>query len=241
MLKIKDLVSGYGSVQILNGANMKVDNQSIVALLGGNGTGKSTILKACSGIIRTWKGSINFNGEDIQNLPPHNIVEKGLVQVTQGKDVFPAMTVLENLRLGGFTLKSKQILKDNIEKVFNYFPRLNERKSQLAATLSGGELQMLCIGRGLMSNPKMIMLDEPSAALAPQIVLDIFKNINKIRKDGLTVLVVEQNVRMALLLADYGYVIKDGVINVEGESKKLMYDESVKDSYLGGGGTTANV
>ena len=241
MLKIKDLVSGYGSVQILNGANMKVDNQSIVALLGGNGTGKSTILKACSGIIRTWKGSINFNGEDIQNLPPHNIVEKGLVQVTQGKDVFPAMTVLENLRLGGFTLKSKQTLKDNIEKVFNYFPRLNERKSQLSATLSGGELQMLCIGRGLMSNPKMIMLDEPSAALAPQIVLDIFKNINKIRKDGLTVLVVEQNVRMALLLADYGYVIKDGVINVEGESKKLMYDESVKDSYLGGGGTTANV
>ena len=220
---------------------MKVDNQSIVALLGGNGTGKSTILKACSGIIRTWKGSINFNGEDIQNLPPHNIVEKGLVQVTQGKDVFPAMTVLENLRLGGFTLKSKQTLKDNIEKVFNYFPRLNERKSQLAATLSGGELQILCIGRGLMSNPKMIMLDEPSAALAPQIVLDIFKNINKIRKDGLTVLVVEQNVRMALLLADYGYVIKDGVINVEGESKKLMYDESVKDSYLGGGGTTANV
>ena len=241
MLKIKNLVSGYGSVQILNGANMKVDNQSIVALLGGNGTGKSTILKACSGIIRTWKGSINFNGEDIQNLPPHNIVEKGLVQVTQGKDVFPAMTVLENLRLGGFTLKSKQTLNDNIEIVFNYFPRLNERKSQLAATLSGGELQMLCIGRGLMSNPKMIMLDEPSAALAPQIVLDIFKNINKIRKDGLTVLVVEQNVRMALLLADYGYVIKDGVINVEGESKKLMYDESVKDSYLGGGGTTANV
>jgi len=241
MLKINNLVSGYGSVQILNGANMKVDNQSIVALLGGNGTGKSTILKACSGIIRTWKGSINFNGEDIQNLPPHNIVEKGLVQVTQGKDVFPAMTVLENLKLGGFTLKSKQTLNDNIEKVFNYFPRLNERKSQLAATLSGGELQMLCIGRGLMSNPKMIMLDEPSAALAPQIVLDIFKNINKIRKDGLTVLVVEQNVRMALLLADYGYVIKDGVINVEGESKKLMYDESVKDSYLGGGGTTANV
>ena len=241
MLKINNLVSGYGSVQILNGANMKVDNQSIVALLGGNGTGKSTILKACSGIIRTWKGSINFNGEDIQNLPPHNIVEKGLVQVTQGNDVFPAMTVLENLRLGGFTLKSKQTLNDNIEKVFNYFPRLNERKSQLAATLSGGELQMLCIGRGLMSNPKMIMLDEPSAALAPQIVLDIFKNINKIRKDGLTVLVVEQNVRMALLLADYGYVIKDGVINVEGESKKLMYDESVKDSYLGGGGTTANV
>ena len=241
MLKIDGLVSGYGSVQILNGANMKVDAQSIVALLGGNGTGKSTILKACSGLIRSWSGSINFDGEDIHNNPPHKIVERGLVQVTQGKDVFPAMSVIENLRLGGFVLNSKQKLKDNLEKVFDYFPRLNERKSQLAATLSGGELLMLCIGRGLMSNPKMIMLDEPSAALAPQIVLDIFKNINKIRKDGLTVLVVEQNVRMALLLADYGYVIKDVVINVEGESKKLMYDESVKDSYLGGGGTTANV
>ena len=241
MLKINNLVSGYGTVQILNGANMKVEKQSIVALLGGNGTGKSTILKACSGIIRSWKGQINFNGEDIHNMAPHKIVERGLVQVTQGKDVFPAMTVLENLRLGGFILKSNQQLKDNLNKVFNYFPKLNERKNQLAATLSGGELQMLCIGRGLMSNPKMIMLDEPSAALAPQIVLDIFKNINRIRKDGLTVLVVEQNVRMALLLSDYGYVIKDGVINVEGDSKKLMYDESVKDSYLGGGGTTVNV
>ena len=241
MLKIDGLVSGYGSVQILNGANMKVDAQSIVALLGGNGTGKSTILKACSGLIRSWSGSINFDGEDIHNNPPHKIVERGLVQVTQGKDVFPAMSVIENLRLGGFVLSSKQKLKDNLEKVFDYFPRLNERKNQLAATLSGGELQMLCIGRGLMSNPKMIMLDEPSAALAPQIVLDIFKNINRIRKDGLTVLVVEQNVRMALLLADCGYVIKDGVIKVEGESKKLMYDDTVKDSYLGGGGTTANV
>ena len=241
MLKINGLISGYGSVQILNGANMKVDAQSIVALLGGNGTGKSTILKACSGLIRTWSGSINFNGEDIHNDPSHRIVEKGLVQVTQGKDVFPAMSVKENLKLGGFVLKSNQKLQDNLEKVFDYFPRLNERKDQLAATLSGGELQMLCIGRGLMSNPKMIMLDEPSAALAPQIVLDIFKNINKIRKDGLTVLVVEQNVRMALLLSDYGYVIKDGIINVEGESKKLMYDDTVKDSYLGGGGTTANV
>ena len=239
MLKVNQLVSGYGTVQILNGANMKVDKQSIVALLGGNGTGKSTILKAASGLIRSWKGTIEFNNEQIQNLPPHEIVARGLVQVTQGKDVFPAMSVTENLRLGGFILKTNQQLKDNLEKVFNYFPRLDERKDQLAATLSGGELQMLCIGRGLMSNPKMIMLDEPSAALAPQIVLDIFKNINRIRKDGLTVLVVEQNVRMALLLADYGYVIKDGVINVEGESKKLMYDESVKESYLGG--TKANV
>jgi branched-chain amino acid transport system ATP-binding protein len=239
MLTINKLKSGYGSVQILDGVSIKVGKQSIVALLGGNGTGKSTILKACSGLIRAWQGSINFNGEDIQNLPPHEIVKKGLVQVTQGKDVFPAMSVTENLKLGGFILNSSKELKNNLDKIFNYFPRLSERKNQLAATLSGGELQMLCIGRGLMSSPKMIMLDEPSAALAPQIVLDIFKNINKIRKDGLTVLVVEQNVRMALLLAGYGYVVKDGKINVEGDSRKLMYDESVKDSYLGG--TKANV
>ena len=147
---------------------------------------------------------------------------------------------LKRLILKTIFSDNRQVIGDsNLEKVFNYFPRLNERKDQLAATLSGGELQMLCIGRGLMSSPKMIMLDEPSAALAPQIVLDIFKNINKIRKDGLTVLVVEQNVRMALLLSDYGYVIKDGIINVEGESKKLMYDDAVKDSYLGG--TKANV
>ena len=239
MLIINNLISGYGSVQILNGASMKVAAQSVVALLGGNGTGKSTILKACSGLIRTWQGTINFNGENIHNLAPHEIVKKGLVQVTQGKDVFPAMSVIENLRLGGFILNSNEELKNNLEKVFYYFPRLNERKNQLAATLSGGELQMLCIGRGLMSNPRMIMLDEPSAALAPQIVLDIFRNINRIRKDGLTVLVVEQNVRMALLLSDYGYVIKDGIISVEGDSKKLMYDDSVKESYLGG--TEANV
>ncbi len=239
MLTINNLKSGYGSVQILDGVSIKVDKQSIVALLGGNGTGKSTILKACSGLIRAWQGSINFNEEEIQNLPPHEIVKKGLVQVTQGKDVFPAMSVTENLKLGGFILNSSKELKNNLDKIFNYFPRLSERKNQLAATLSGGELQMLCIGRGLMSSPKMIMLDEPSAALAPQIVLDIFKNINKIRKDGLTVLVVEQNVRMALLLADYGYVVKDGIINVEGVSRKLMYDDSVKESYLGG--TKANV
>lgn len=239
MLEIANLEAGYGTVKILNGVTLKADKQSIVAILGGNGTGKSTILKASSGIIRAWNGKVIFDGEEIQNLPPHKIVQRGLVQVTQGKDVFPAMTVLENLKLGGFILKTNNKLNDNLEKVFNYFPRLDERKSQLAATLSGGELQMLCIGRGLMSNPKMIMLDEPSSALAPQIVLDIFKNINRIRNDGLSVIVVEQNVRMALLLSSYGYVIKDGKVDIKGSSEKLLYDESVKNSYLGG--TKANV
>ena len=239
MLLISKVETFYGNIQALRGVDVKVNSGEIVTLIGSNGAGKSTLLMTISGVNKASTGEILFDDQRIENLPPHEIVGRGLVQVTQGKDVFPAMSVTENLRLGGFILKSKKQLNDNLEKVFNYFPRLNERKDQLAATLSGGELQMLCIGRGLMSSPKMIMLDEPSAALAPQIVLDIFKNINRIRQDGLTVLVVEQNVRMALLLADYGYVIKDGVINVEGDSKKLMYDESVKESYLGG--TKANV
>ena len=239
MLLISKVETFYGNIQALRGVDVKVNSGEIVTLIGSNGAGKSTLLMTISGVNKASTGEILFDDQRIENLPPHEIVGRGLVQVTQGKDVFPAMSVTENLRLGGFILKTKKQLNDNLEKVFNYFPRLNERKDQLAATLSGGELQMLCIGRGLMSNPKMIMLDEPSAALAPQIVLDIFKNINRIRKDGLTVLIVEQNVRMALLLADYGYVIKDGVINVEGDSKKLMYDESVKESYLGG--TKANV
>jgi len=171
MLDIKDLVGGYGSVQILNGASLKVDRGQIVALLGGNGTGKSTLLKATSGLIKPWSGSITFDGQRIDGLRPDKIVRRGLVQVTQGKEAFPGMTVEENLRLGAYTVGDRAKTASALERVYGYFPILKEKRSQLSGTLSGGQLQMVCIGRGLMSSPKMIMLDEPSAALAPQVVM----------------------------------------------------------------------
>ena len=238
MLVIKDLVGGYGSVQILNGASLKVARGQIVALLGGNGTGKSTLLKATSGLVKPWSGSITFDGQRIEGMRPDTIVRRGLVQVTQGKEAFPGMSVEENLKLGAYVVGDRKKTADALERVYTYFPILKEKRSQLSGTLSGGQLQMVCIGRGLMSSPKMIMLDEPSAALAPQIVMDIFRTIHRITRDGMTVLMVEQNVRMALLLAEYGYVIKDGVIAIEGPAEKLIYDDNVRLSYLGG--TVAN-
>ena len=238
MLDIKDLVGGYGSVRILNGASLKVERGQIVALLGGNGTGKSTLLKAISGLIRPWSGSITFDGERIDGLRPDKIVRRGLVQVTQGKEAFPGMTVEENLRLGAYSVGDRAKTAAALERVYGYFPILKDKRNQLSGTLSGGQLQMVCVGRGLMSSPRMIMLDEPSAALAPQVVLDIFRTIHRITRDGMTVLMVEQNVRMALLLAQYGYVIKDGIIEIEGPAEKLMHDDNVRLSYLGG--TVAN-
>lgn len=234
MLHVENVESGYGKVQILNGISLKVDRGQMVALLGGNGTGKSTLLKAISGLLRTWSGTITFDGERIENLRPNAIVRRGLIQVTQGKEAYPAMTVEENLLVGAYLRQARARERQNLEQVYDYFPRLKERRKQLGATLSGGELQMLCIGRGLMANPKMILLDEPSAALAPQIVLDIFRVIHRICADGLTLLLIEQNVRMALLLADFGYVIRDGVVHMEGPSDQLISDDNLRLSYLGG-------
>ena len=238
MLDIKDLVGGYDNLQILNGASLKVGRGQIVALLGGNGTGKSTLLKTTSGLLRPWSGSITFDGERIEGLRPDRIVRRGLVQVTQGKETFPGMTVEENLLLGAYVVAGRAKRAASIERVYSYFPILKQKRKQLSGSLSGGQLQMVCIGRGLMSSPKMIMLDEPSAALAPQVVLDIFRTIHRISRDGMTVLLVEQNVRMALLLAQYGYVIKDGVMQIEGPAEQLFHDDNVRLSYLGG--TVAN-
>ena len=234
MLRIDAVEAGYGSVQILYGVSLKVGRGQIVALLGGNGTGKSTLLKVISGLLRSWRGSITFDGERIDGLAPHVIVRRGLVQVTQGKEAYPGMTVEENLRLGAFVRNDRARERRNLERVYEYFPVLKERRRQLGATLSGGELQMLCIGRGLMSEPKMIMLDEPSSALAPQVVLDIFRIVNRICRDGMTLLLVEQNVRMALLMAEYGCVMRDGVIHLEGPAEELIGDDNLRLSYLGG-------
>lgn len=234
MLKVSGLTTGYGKIQILRGVNLSVAEGTIVALLGGNGTGKSTLLKALSGLLPVWEGSIEFDGEPIQNLPPHTIVRTGLTQVTQGKDSYPAMTVEENLMLGAYVRNDKVAIASDLERVYSFFPRLLERRKQLSATLSGGEVQMLVVGRGLMASPKLLMLDEPSAALAPKIVMDIFATINRIRKTGVSILMVEQNVRMALLLAEYGYIIRDGVILIEGKARDLISDPNVKASFLGG-------
>jgi branched-chain amino acid transport system ATP-binding protein len=195
-------------------------------------------LKATSGLIRPWSGSIVFDGQRIDGLRPDEIVKRGLVQVTQGKEAFPGMTVEENLRLGGYVLRGHAAVNAGLERVYEYFPVLRDKRHDPAGGLSGGQLHMVCIGRGLMSSPKMLLLDEPSAALAPQVVMTIFQTIHRITRDGMTVLLVEQNVRMALLLASYGYVIKDGVIQIEGRSEDLIHDDAVRLSYLGG--TVAN-
>ena len=234
MLKINDLHAGYGRIQILAGVNLEAEEGQVTALLGGNGTGKSTLLKAVSGLISPWKGYVEFDGERIEGMRPDKIVQRGLVQVTQGKEVYPAMSVEENIRLGAYVRRDTKGINDAFERVYHYFPALKEHRKSHAGILSGGQLQMLCIGRGLMADPKMIMLDEPSSALAPQAVMDIFRSINRIRRDGTTVLLVEQNVRMALLLANFGYVVKDGVIHIEGPARDLINDDNVRLSYLGG-------
>ena len=234
MLSIKGVTTGYGNIQILRGIDMTVPEGTIVALLGGNGTGKSTLLKAISSLIPVWDGEILFDGSPIHKLRPHEIVRRGLVQVTQGKDTYPAMTVEENLKLGAYTRSDRAGIRADIENVYGFFPVLKERRKQLSATLSGGEVQMLVIGRGLMAKPKMIMLDEPSAALAPKVVLEIFAIINRISQTGVTILIVEQNVRMALILAQYAYIIRDGKILIEGKARELINDENIKESFLGG-------
>ena len=239
MLQVNDVHAGYGNLKILRGVDMSISDGGIVTLLGGNGTGKSTLLKAISGLIPLMKGQITFDGVDISNLKPHERVRLGIVQVTQAKEAYPAMSVEENLVLGAYTRKDREATKADLERVYDFFPVLRERRKQMSGTLSGGEVQMLVIGRGMMAKPKMLMLDEPSAALAPKVVLEIFANINRIAKSGVTILVVEQNVRMALILAQYGYIIRDGIILIEGIADKLIKDPAVKESFLGG--SVANV
>jgi branched-chain amino acid transport system ATP-binding protein len=234
VLKISELKAGYGPIQILHGINLGVATGKIVTVLGGNGTGKSTLLKVISGLVKPTNGKIEFDGEEIQGLRPDKIVRRGLVQVTQGKEVYPAMTVEENLKIGGFIYSDKARIRRNLDRVYDYFPDLSSRRKEISAVLSGGQRQMLVIGRGLMAEPKMLLLDEPSAALAPLAVLDIFRNISRIARDGMTVLVVEQNVRMALLLAEYAYVISDGIVGLEDSTAKLIGDERIRMAYLGG-------
>ena len=233
MLKITDLKVAYGGIQALRGISLEVPDGKIVTLIGANGAGKSTTLRTISGLVKAASGTIEFNGQDITGKPSNQVLEAGIAQIPEGRRVFPNLSVLENLKVGAYLRKDADGIAKDIEWVYQLFPRLKERYWQLAGTLSGGEQQMLAVARGLMSRPKMMMLDEPSLGLAPLVVQDIFKIIGEINKQGVTILLVEQNANMALKIADYAYVLETGTITREGTGLELLNDESIKEAYLG--------
>ena len=233
MLEIKDLEVYYGMIQAIKGISFEVNEGEVIALIGANGAGKTTILHTISGLIAPKKGSIVFEGQELTKIPAHKIVENGLAQVPEGRRVFPSLTVLENLKLGAYTRKDKKEIEDTLKMVYERFPRLEERKNQPAGTLSGGEQQMLAMGRALMSNPRIILMDEPSMGLSPIFVNEIFDIIKKVSASGTTVLLVEQNAKKALSIADRGYVLETGKIVKEGKASDLLNDEAVKKAYLG--------
>ncbi|MCB2213997.1 ABC transporter ATP-binding protein [bacterium] len=234
MLKVNDLNVSYGAIHALKGISFELNEGEIVALIGANGAGKSTTLNTISGILRPDSGSILFEGEDLTQTRAAQIVEQGIVQVPEGRKIFAKMTVFENLELGAYTLKDKDLIEDHMEKVFEIFPRLEERQRQLGGTLSGGEQQMLAMGRGLMADPRLLLLDEPSMGLAPLLVEQIFEVIQDINEAGVSVLLVEQNAQMALAIADRAYVLETGKVALSGEAEALMENPQVKAAYLGG-------
>lgn len=231
ILEIRDLVVSYGGIEAVKGISMDVPEGQIITLIGANGAGKSTTLKSISGIVRPKGASIKFNGEEIFGKTPNYIVSKGITLVPEGRRVFDNLTVAENLRIGAYLRKDN--LKADMDYVYGLFPRLKEREWQMAGTLSGGEQQMLAVGRALMSRPKLIMMDEPSLGLAPLIVKSIFEIIKTINKEGITVLLIEQNANMALKIADKGYVMETGEIKMEGTGAELLANEEIKEAYLG--------
>lgn len=233
MLSVKDLNVYYGVIQALKGISFHLNQGEVVALIGANGAGKSTTLKTISGIMHPREGSIEFNGENITSKPAQDIVRMGIVHVPEGRKIFARMTVLENLFMGAFTVNDKVQINRDIQEMFTRFPRLAERKNQLGGTLSGGEQQMLTIARGLMSHPKLLLLDEPSMGLAPLLVEQIFEIIQTINEQGTTILLVEQNAQMALAVSDRAYVIETGTITIEGNGDDLLKNDSVVKAYLG--------
>ncbi len=233
MLKVDNLNVYYGAIHAIKDVSFEVKEGEIVTLIGANGAGKSTILKTVSGLLHSKGGSIEFMGEQIGGIPPHKVVAKGLAQVPEGRRVFTQMTVEENLEMGGYIQPGNQI-EAGLQDVYKRFPRLQERRRQTAGTLSGGEQQMLAMGRAMMSRPKLLMLDEPSMGLSPILVEQVFDIIKELHKAGVTILLVEQNARMALSVADRGYVLETGHITLSGPGRELLSDEGVKKAYLGG-------
>lgn len=234
MLTINDINVFYGAIHAIKGVSLEVNEGEIVTLIGANGAGKSTILRTISGLLKPKNGSIQFEGQEIAGMPAHEIVKTGISQVPEGRRIFAEMSVLENLELGAFTRKDKDGIKADMELVFNRFPRLKERIGQLAGTLSGGEQQMLAMGRALMSRPRLLLLDEPSMGLAPLLIKEIFAIIQDINKTGTTVLLVEQNANMALSIAHRAYVLETGRITLSGDAKELAASDEVRKAYLGG-------
>ena len=233
MLEIKDLEVYYGVIQAIKGISFEVKEGEVIALIGANGAGKTTTLQTITGMLPAKKGSILFEGTDITKVPGHKIVSMGMAHVPEGRRVFAELSVLENLKLGAYTRKDKAEIAESLERVYRSFPRLKERKGQLAGTLSGGEQQMLAMGRALMSKPRIILMDEPSMGLSPIFVEEIFNIIKEISASGTTVLLVEQNAKKALSIADRAYVLETGSIVLSGDAEKLMNDESIKKAYLG--------
>lgn len=233
MLILEDVTAHYGSIQALKGISLSIKQGEIVTIIGANGAGKTTTLKAICGLVKTTSGKISFQGKNITNKHTADIIEVGIAMVPEGRRVFPRMTVNENLRLGAYLNKSKQEIMQDMERVFELFPLLKDRLRQIAGTLSGGEQQMLAIGRALMARPKLLLLDEPSMGLAPKIVENIFEIITTINQEGTTILLVEQNAQMALSIACKGYVIETGKIVIEDTAQNLLNNEKVKKAYLG--------
>jgi branched-chain amino acid transport system ATP-binding protein len=233
LLELENIHTYYGNIHALKGISITVDQAEIVTLIGGNGAGKSTTLKTISGLIRQRQGSIHLSGKDLGEYKAHEIVSLGIVQVPEGRQIFGRLTVVENLEMGAFTQKDKKKIAADMEKVFQLFPRLKERRTQLGGTLSGGEQQMLAMGRGMMAGPKILLLDEPSMGLAPVLVDSIFDTIQELHHAGITILLVEQNARAALAVADRGYVLQTGEIILSGSAENLRNNETVQKAYLG--------
>jgi branched-chain amino acid transport system ATP-binding protein len=232
-LEVKDVESGYGEVQILWGLSLHLEQGRLTTMVGSNGSGKTTLLRAITGLLPVWKGTITFDGKDISHLSPHEKAEMGIVLVPEARQLFTDMSVLENLEMGATPKRARAEYQKNLDFVFNLLPRLKERMHQIAGTLSGGEQQMVAIARGLMSSPKILMFDELSLGLSPLLVMSLFEVVRKLKDQGLTMLLVEQNVQMALAVSDYAYVLANGRLETEGEAKKVRQMETVRKAYLG--------
>lgn len=233
ILEISNITSGYGEVQILWGSSLKLEKGKLTCLVGGNGVGKTTLLRTVMGLIKPWEGKISFEGQDVSRVPAYTKAEMGLVMVPEGRQLFTDMSVYENLEMGASNKRATPKMKENLERVYEMFPRLKERESQKAGTLSGGEQQMLAVARGIMADPTVLMIDELSLGLAPVLILGLFESLKALRELGITILLVEQNVHMALAISDYGYVLAEGKVDLEGPARELIKNEHVREAYLG--------